>query len=151
MENINMLRSLQSAVGGRWLVSALVVVALSSACIPTGVAAVESSKLQADADGLMKNVEEMMAHGGMGDAKAILHHCGEASRLAEGMLKKLAPTDPGTQDARAALDEVVRQCRRVSERGVHADPGALLNPAIKARAAARDSIKALGLIRINRG
>ena len=106
--------------------------------------------LQEEADGLMKNVEEMMAHGGMGDAKAIIHHCGEASRLAEGMLKQLAPSNPGAQAARTALDEVIRQCRRVSERGVHADPGALLNPAIKARAAARDSIKALGLSRVNR-
>jgi len=106
--------------------------------------------LQEEADGLMKNVEEMMAHGGMGDAKAIIHHCGEASRLAEGMLKQLAPSDPGSQDARTALDDVVRQCRRVSERDVHTDPGTLLNPAIKARAAARDSIKALGLTRVNR-
>lgn len=146
-----MMRSRCSAVGMRWLLSAGVVVALSMMAVSAGVAAVEPSTLQADADGLMKNVEEMMAHGGMGDAKAILHHCGEASRLAEGMLKQLAPSDPGTQEARAALDDVVRQCRRVSERGVHADPGALLNPAIKARAAARESIKALGLIRINRG
>lgn len=129
----------------------MVAVALSLTAVSAGVAAVEPSRLQADADGLMKNVEEMMAHGGMGDAKAILHHCGEASRLAEGMLKQLSPADPGMQDARAALDEVVRQCRRVSERGIHADPGALLNPAIKARAAARDSLKALGLSRVNRG
>lgn len=146
-----MMRSRCISVGMRWLLSAGVVVALSMMAVSAGVASVEPSTLQADADGLMKNVEEMMAHGGMGDAKAILHHCGEASRLAEGMLKQLAPSDPGTQEARAALDDVVRQCRRVSERGVHADPGALLNPAIKARAAARESIKALGLIRINRG
>ena len=146
-----MIRSWRVAPGMRWLLSAIVVVALSPMVVSAGVAAVEPSKLQADADGLMKNVEEMMAHGGMGDAKAILHHCGEASRLAEEMLKQLAPADPGAQDARAALDEVVRQCRRVSERGVHADPGALLNPAIKARAAARDSIKALGINRTNRG
>ncbi|MEC4889279.1 MAG: hypothetical protein RI101_04390 [Nitrospira sp.] len=145
-----MRRMVACAAVGRWLLSAVLVGVGGSVTASAGVAAAEPSRLQADADGLMKNVEEMMAHGGMGDAKAILHHCGEASRLAEGMLKQLAPADPGTQDARAALDEVIRQCRRVSERGVHADPGALLNPAIKARAAARDSIKALGLSRINR-
>lgn len=133
------------AAVGRWLLSVVLVGMVAQASV--GVAAVEPSRLQADADGLMKNVEEMMAHGGMGDAKAIIHHCGEASRLAEAMLKQLAPSDPGSPDARIALDEVIRQCRRVSERGVHADPGALLNPAIKARAAARDSIKALGLNR----
>ncbi|MGA6826303.1 hypothetical protein ACO9S2_01695 [Nitrospira sp. NS4] len=112
--------------------------------------ALEPSKLQADADGLMKNVEEMMAHGGMGDAKAIVHHCGEAARHAETLMTQLTESDPRAQDARTSLDEVVRQCRRVSERGVHADPGSLLNPAIKARAAARDSVKALGLNRVNR-
>lgn len=145
-----MMRRSWCVVAGRWLLSALVAGAMSPMFASAGVTVVEASVLQADADGLMKNVEEMMAHGGMGDAKAIIHHCGEASRLAEGMLKQLALSDSSSQDARAALDEVVRQCRRVSERGVHADPGSLLNPAIKARAAARDSIKALGLSRINR-
>jgi hypothetical protein len=41
------------------------------------------ASLQEQGDGLMKNVEEMVAHGGMGDAKAIVHHCGEATRFAE--------------------------------------------------------------------
>ena len=145
-----MRRVLTCAAVGRWLLLAGLAGIVAPVAASAGAAAAEPSKLQADADGLMKNVEEMMAHGGMGDAKAIVHHCGEASRLAEGMLKQLAPSDSGSQDARTALDEVVRQCRRVSERGVHADPGALLNPAIKARAAARDSIKALGLTRVNR-
>lgn len=139
---------------GVWICSAL----LAGMAGPVGLMpaadraeAVELSALQADADGLMKNVEDMMAHGGMGDAKAIVHHCGEAARLAETMMKQLSGSEQAAQDARAALEEVIRQCRRVSERGVHADPGLLLNPAIKARAAARDSIKALGLNRINRG
>ena len=138
-------------VVGRLVVSGLVVAVLSGG-FPFGLRTVHAAEpaLQERGDALMKNVEEMMAHGGMGDAKAIIHHCGEASRLAEGMLKQLALSDSSSQDARAALDEVVRQCRRVSERGVHADPGSLLNPAIKARAAARDSLKALGLSRVNR-
>ena len=32
-----------------------------------------STCLQEQGDGLMKNVEEMVAHDGMGDAKAIVH------------------------------------------------------------------------------
>jgi hypothetical protein len=39
-----------------------------------------SASLQEQGNGLMKNVEEMVAHGGMGDAKAIVHHCGKATR-----------------------------------------------------------------------
>ena len=42
---------------GRWLLSAVLVAMVAQA--PVGVAAVEPSRLQADADGLMKNVEEM--------------------------------------------------------------------------------------------
>ena len=30
------------------------------------------------------------------------------------------------------LNEVIRQCNRVSEFGIHADPGLLLNPATEA-------------------
>ena len=107
--------------------------------------------LQADAEHLMANVEEMMAHGGMGDAKAIVHHCGEAARYAETLGRRMNGSDAATQQARAALAEIMRQCGRVSERGIHADPGALLNPAIKARAAARDLFKALGISRTTRG
>ncbi len=44
---------------------------------------------------------------------------------------------------------VVRHFRRVSDRGVNADPGQLLNPASKASAAARAAIKAMGLAKTN--
>ena len=47
----------------------------------------------------MKNVEEMVAHGGMGDAKAIVHHCGEATRIAETLIKQLSLSDPHQVDA----------------------------------------------------
>jgi hypothetical protein len=93
----------------------------------------------------MKNVEEMVAHGGMGDAKAIIHHCGEAARYAETMIKQLSATGSRRDDAVASLNEVIRQCGRVSEIGIHADPGRLLNPALKARTAAQESMKLLGL------
>jgi len=109
------------------------------------------ASLQEQGDGLMKNVEEMVAHGGMGDAKAIVHHCGEATRYAETIIKHLSRSDPHQVDAMTPLNEVIRQCSRVSEIGIHADPGQLLNPATKARTAARESMKLLGLTRTNKG
>jgi hypothetical protein len=98
----------------------------------------------------MKNVEEMVTHGGMGDAKAIIHHCGEATRFAESLIKQLSASDSHRADATTSLNEVIRQCNRVSDIGIHADPGQLLNPATKARAAAQQSIKLLGLSRTNK-
>jgi hypothetical protein len=98
----------------------------------------------------MKNVEEMVAHGGMGDGKAIIHHCGEATRYAEAIIKHLSTSDPRRGDAMTSLNEVIRQCSRVSDIGIHADPGQLLNPAVKARAAARESVKSLGLTKTNK-
>jgi len=109
------------------------------------------ASLQEQGDGLMKNVEEMVAHGGMGDAKAIVYHCGEATRFAETLIKHLSRSDPQRVDAVTPLNEVIRQCSRVSEFGIHADPGLLLNPATKARAAAWESMKSLGLTRTNKG
>jgi hypothetical protein len=110
-----------------------------------------NASLQEQGDGLMKNVEEMVAHGGMGDAKAIVHHCGEAARFAETILKHLPASDPRQVDATKSLNEVIRQCSRVSNIGIHADPGQLLNPATKARAAAQESMRLLGLTRANKG
>ena len=109
------------------------------------------ASLQEQSAGLMKNVEEMVAHGGMGDAKAIVHHCGEAARYAETIIKQLSASGSRRDDAVTSLNEVIRQCRRVSEIGVHADPGQLLNPATKARAAAQESMKSLRLTRANKG
>lgn len=101
--------------------------------------------LQEQRDGLLQNTEDMVAHGGMGDAKAIIHHCAEATRYAESLIKQLSTSHPGREEGVASLNDVIRQCKRVAEIGVHADPGVLLNPAIKARTAARASVKALGL------
>ena len=106
--------------------------------------------LQEQADGLMKNVEEMVAHGGMGDAKAIVHHCGEATRIAETIIKQIPVSESHRIEATTSLNEVIRQCNRVSDIGIHADPGQLLNPATKARVAAQQSIKLLGLTRTNK-
>ncbi len=121
----------------------------------SGESAVRASEpstmsLQEQGNGLMKNVEEMVAHGGMGDAKAIVHHCGEAKRYAETLIKQLSLSDPYQANAMTPLNEVIRQCNRVSDIGIHADPGQLLNPATKARAAAQQSMKSLGLTRTNK-
>ncbi|NOS79973.1 MAG: hypothetical protein HOP32_00150 [Nitrospira sp.] len=109
-----------------------------------------SASLLEQGKDLLKNVEEMVAHGGMGDGKAILHHCGEATRIAEAIIVSIPPSDPHQADATASLKEVIRHCSRVSAIGVHADPGQLLNPATKARAAAQESMKLLGLTRVNK-
>lgn len=118
---------------------------------PARASELSRTTLQEQADGLMKNVEEMVAHGGMGDAKAIVHHCGEATRYAETLIKHLPMSDPHRGDAVTSLNEVIRQCSRVAEIGIHADPGELLNPATKARAAAQESMKSLGLTKVNKG
>jgi hypothetical protein len=107
--------------------------------------------LRGKADAMMKNIEDMIAHGGMGDAKAILHHCGEASRYAESLLSNISASDPRRDRASVSLNDVIQHCKRVSEMGVHSDPGLLLNPAIKARYAARESVKILGLQQAKRG
>lgn len=109
------------------------------------------SILEEEGRGLMKNVEEMIAHGGMGDAKAIVHHCGEAAHYAERLIKQLSASDVHANDAMISLNEVITQCRRVSVIGTHADPGVLLNPALKARSAAQQSIRSIGLIGTNKG
>jgi hypothetical protein len=101
--------------------------------------------LKEAADGLRTNAEDMVAHGGMGDAKAIVHHCGEAARYAETLIKQVPTSNHQRDEAMASLNDVIKQCKRVAEIGIHADPGVLLNPAIKARTAARTSVKALGL------
>lgn len=110
-----------------------------------------SAILREQGDGLMRNVEEMVAHGGMGDAKAIVHHCGEATRFAKAIIKHLPLSDAHGPDAVTSLNEVIRQCGRVSDIGIHADPGQLLNPATKARTAAQESMKLLGLMKTNKG
>jgi|SRR5262245_4226981 len=103
--------------------------------------------IQAQGTAMMKDAEDMIAHGGMGDTKAIVHHCGEVSRQAEAILKALPPTDPHGKEALPHLLEAIKQCKRVAELGDKVDPGASLNPAIKARAAAREAVKHLAALR----
>jgi hypothetical protein len=139
----------KTAEGHRGLLTAFMLIGFIMAAMLSSVAMTMAAgaidpKLQEQRDGLLQNAEDMVAHGGMGDAKAILHHCGEASRYAESIIKQIPASHPGREEAVASLNDVIRQCKRVAEIGIHADPGVLLNPAIKARAAARASVKALG-------
>ena len=105
-----------------------------------GVLGATVKDLQAQGTAMMKDAEEMVMHGGMGDTKAIVHHCGEASKHAEAILKALPPGDPHGKEALPYLLETIKQCQRVAELGDRVDPGASLNPATKARAAAREEI-----------
>jgi hypothetical protein len=128
------------------MISGLMLVIVVSLIAHTTVFAVEQGQsLNEAADGLRLNAEDMVAHGGMGDAKAIIHHCAETARYAELLIKQLSTSHPGREEGVASLNDVIRQCKRVAEIGIHADPGVLLNPAVKARTAARASVKALGL------
>ena len=103
--------------------------------------------IQAQGTAMIKDAEDMVAHGGMGDTKAIVHHCGEVSRHAEAIRKALPPTDPHGKEALPFLLEAIKHCQRVTELGDKVDPGASLNPAIKARAAAREAVKHLAALR----
>ena len=128
------------------MIVGLMVATVVSLVLPTMVLAGEPGQnLKEAAERLRSNAEDMVAHGGMGDAKAILHHCGEAARYAESLITQVPASHPGREEAVASLHDVIRQCKRVAEIGIHADPGVLLNPAIKARTAARASVKTLGL------
>ena len=96
---------------------------------------------------MVKDAEEMVAHGGMGDAKAIVHHCAEVAKHAEAILKALPPADEHGKEAAPHLQDAVKYCKRVAEMGDKVDPGASLNPAAKARAAAREAMKHLAAMK----
>ncbi|QPD04635.1 MAG: hypothetical protein Nkreftii_002409 [Candidatus Nitrospira kreftii] len=132
----------------RLCMKSIVSVLLTSTSVSIGMVAMLGAaeldeKLHEQRDGLLRNAEDMVAHGGMGDAKAIVQHCGEAARYAESLIKEVSISHPDREDTVVPLNEVIRQCKRVSEIGDHADPGLLLNPAIKARSAARSAIRSL--------
>lgn len=114
----------------------------------TGEAAGNAAQdVQALARAMVKDAEDMVSHGGMGDAKAIVHHCHEVTKYAEAILKALPPADVHGQDATPHLREAIRQCQRVATFGAKVDPGVTLNPATKARAAARIAAKHLAAMR----
>lgn len=96
---------------------------------------------------MIKDAEEMVMHGGMGDAKAIVHHCAEVTKHADAILKALPPADDHGKEAAPHLQDAIKHCKRVAEMGDKVDPGASLNPAAKARAAAREAMKHLAAMK----
>ena len=55
--------------------------------------------------------------------------------------------DEHGQTAAPHLQDVITHCKRVADMGDKVDPGASLNPATKARAAAREAMKHLSAMR----
>lgn len=103
--------------------------------------------IQEHGQAMLRDAEDMVMHGGMGDGKAILHHCGEVANHATAILTLLPASDEHGKEAAPFLKEAIAQCKRVAEMGDKVDPGASLNPAVKARAAVRSSMKHLKEVR----
>ena len=111
------------------------------------VLAGSAKDIQEHGTAMIRDAEDMVMHGGMGDGKAILHHCSEVAGHAEAILKLLPASDEHGQEAAPLLKEAMAYCKRVAEMGDKVDPGASLNPAVKARAAARAAMKHLKEVR----
>jgi hypothetical protein len=105
------------------------------------------NEIQSQGKEMVKDAEEMVAHGGMGDAKAIVHHCAEVAKHAEAILKALPPADEHGKEAAPHLQDAIKYCKRVAEMGDKVDPGASLNPAVKARTSAREAMKHLAAMK----
>ena len=103
--------------------------------------------MQEHVKAMVKDAEDMVAHGGMGDATAIVHHCHEVAKHAEAVLKALPPADTHGKAATPHLQEAIRQCQRVAILGDKVDPGVTLNPATKARSAVREAAKHLASLK----
>lgn len=125
-----------------------VVLALLFGVFLTGSAVAESPKaIQEQGMAMVRDAEEMVAHGGMGDGKAIVHHCAEVAKQAQAILKVLPLTDEHGKEAAPHLQDAIKHCKRVAEMGDKVDPGASLNPAVKARTAAREAMKHLAAMK----
>jgi thioredoxin-like negative regulator of GroEL len=83
----------------------------------------------------------------MGDGKAIVHHCGEVAKQAQAILKALPAADEHGKEAVPHLEDAIKFCKRVAEMGDKVDPGASLNPAVKARTAVREAMKHLAAMK----
>jgi hypothetical protein len=128
----------------------VLLIVLLSLFVGASFAQAESPKnIQDRGKAMLRDAEEMVMHGGMGDGKAIVHHCGEVAKQAEAILKALPPTDEHGKEAVPHLQEAIKQCKRVAEMGDKVDPGASLNPAVKARTAVREAVKHLMAMKDN--
>ena len=96
---------------------------------------------------MVRDAEEMVMHGGMGDSHAILLHCAEVAKQAQAILKALPTRDEHGKEAVPHLQDAIKHCTRVAELGDKVDPGASLNPAVKARAAAKEAMKHLAAMK----
>jgi hypothetical protein len=123
----------------------MLLVVLSIGTVPAHAGS--PKEIQSQGKAMVKDAEEMVMHGGMGDGKAILHHCAEVAKHAEAILKALPPTDEHGKAAAPLLQDAVKYCKRVAEMGDKVDPGASLNPATKARAAVREAMKHLAAMK----
>ncbi len=142
-----MTRSDRKLVVKRRVFQSLIVVALSLSFGMSIVQAESPKSIQDRGKAMLRDAEDMVMHGGMGDGKAIVHHCGEVAKHAEAILQSLPLTDEHGKDAVPHLQEAIKQCQRVAAMGDTVDPGASLNPATKARAAAREAMKHLNALR----
>jgi len=119
----------------------------ASAALTSSIHAESTKAIQERGKAMVRDAEEMVMHGGMGDSKAILHHCAEVSKQAQVILTMLPRGDEQGQAAVPHLQEAIKQCQRVADMGDRVDPGASLNPATKARAAAREAMKQLAAMK----
>lgn len=126
----------------------LMVFALLFGVLSAGTVSAGSPKaIQEEGQAMVRDAEEMVAHGGMGDAKAIVHHCAEVAKQAQAILKALPAADEHGKEAMPYLQDAIKHCRRVAEMGDKVDPGASLNPAVKARAAVREAMRHLAAMK----
>ena len=91
-----------------------------SAILMIGITPAEAGSLkviQEQGRAMVRDAEEMVMHGGMGDGKAILHHCAEVAKQAHAILKVLPSTDEHGKGAAPHLQDVMMYCKRVAELG----------------------------------
>lgn len=124
---------------------ASVILSISMAAAP--VAAGPPKAIADHGTAMLRDAEEMVMHGGMGDVAAILHHCGEVAKHAEAILHLLPNGDEHGRAAAPHLQDAITYCKRVADMGAKVDPGASLNPATKARASAQEAMKHLSAMR----
>lgn len=124
----------------------LLTVALEVAVLATPLQAI-----QEHGTAMLRDAEDMVMHGGMGDGGAIRHHCAEVIKHAKAILNALPKGDEQGQAAAPLLQEAITHCKRVADMGDKVDPGASLNPATKARAAAKEAMKHLSAMRAGGG
>lgn len=127
----------------------LSVVILTVAFGAASVLAGPPQAIQEHGKAMLRDAEDMVMHGGMGDGGAIRHHCAEVTKHATAILGVLPKGDEHGQAAVPFLQEAITYCKRVADMGDKVDPGASLNPATKARAAAREAMKHLMAMKDN--